>query len=301
MIRSREEHGLTLIEMMVALVVSLIVFGATLSLLSVFQNGNSFAQKRNETQDNARTAVDRLARELRNVVAPTTASFGALEAAGAYSMTFQTVDPGQVAGGSNVTNAMRVRYCLDFSTPSNETVWRQVKRWTTATAPTLPTATACPDPSGGSWDSNSRAITNATNKNGGKDRALFVYGPTSVSLVAQIISVQTNVFLDSNPGHRPGESQLTSAVALRNENRQPIVAFVATQVNGHVLLNASGSHDPDGLDLTYQWSDGASVLTCTAQQCDAGAPASGSSHTYTLQVADPGGLTNSTSQTVVIQ
>lgn len=302
MIRARDESGVTLMEMMVALVVSLIVFAATLGALSVFQNDNSYAQKRSETQDTARTAVDRLSRELRNVVAPTTAAFGALEAAGTYAMTFQTVDPGAVPNGSlNTTNTMRVRYCLNYSTPTNETLWRQVKRWTTATAPALPAGTACPDATAGAWDSNSQVITNVTNRNGGQDRPVFVYGPTSVSLVAQIISVETNLFLDPSPGKPPGEAQLTSAVALRNENRQPIVAFTPSQVNGHLLLNGSGSHDPDGLDLTYQWSDGATVLPCTTQQCDDGVLGSGSSHTFTLQVTDPGGLTNSTSQTVVIQ
>src|SRR5579872_4859089 len=59
MMRARDEDGFTLVELLVAMAITAIVFGATLTVLDVFQSNNRFDQLRNENQDNARTAIDR--------------------------------------------------------------------------------------------------------------------------------------------------------------------------------------------------------------------------------------------------
>jgi prepilin-type N-terminal cleavage/methylation domain-containing protein len=299
---ARAEHGFTLIEMLVAMVMAGIVFGATLTLLDVFQSNNRRDQLRNETQDNARNSIDRLSRQLRNVIAPTAGTFGALEQAGPYSLAFQTIDSSHAAEGLNKTNAMRVRYCLNDANPNNEVLWQQTMRWKTAEAPTLPSSTACPDLSGSDWESSSQLVQNVTNESGGQNRPMFLYGPPSATEVSQIISVESSVFIDPNPGQKPGETQLTSGVSMRNESRQPIVTFTVTKEGLHQeFLNASESHDPDGLALTYQWWDNGTELSTTSQSFKTGELVPGSSHTFKLQVTTPGGLTNSTSKTVIIQ
>jgi len=288
--------------MLVTMVMAAVVFGATLTILDVFQSNNRRDQLRNETQDNARNAMDRLARQVRNVIAPTVGAYGALEQAGPYSLTFQTIDSNQVAGGLNATNAMRVRYCLNDLSPNNEVLWQQVKRWTEATAPALPTSTACPDLSASHWESSTQLVQNVTNESGGQNRPLFVYGPPSATEVAQIISVEPSIFIDLNPGQKPGEAQLTSGVSMRNESRQPIVTFTVTPEGRHQeFLNASESRDPDGLALTYQWWDNGTELSTTSQQFETGELTAGSSHTFKLQITTPGGLSNSTSKTVIVQ
>jgi prepilin-type N-terminal cleavage/methylation domain-containing protein len=293
----RGEHGFSLIEVLVAMAISVVVFGATLTLLDAFQRQSQADQLRNETQDSARNAIDRISLQLRNVAAPTAGAFGALEQATPYSLAFQTVDPTQAKeGATNKSGLMRVRYCLNDTTPSNEVLWTQVKRWQ-GTAPALPASTSCPDLAASDWDSSSQLVQHVTNRIGGQERPLFIY---SASSVTQIVSMESNLFLDLNPGSRPGEAQLTSGVSLRNANRQPIVGFTATQVNGHVLLNASESRDPDGLALTYKWKDGGTVLPSTGQQYETEKFASKSTHTFTLEVTNPGGLSNSTSKTVTI-
>jgi len=306
-----EEHGFTLVELLVAMALAMIVFGATLTAFDVFQTSNRFDLLRNEAQDNARNAIDRLARELRNVAAPSTGSAGALEKAVTpaeekegkpASITFQTISSSPLKG-ANATNAMRVRYCLDDTkspaTPSNEILYRQAQTWETKAAPEIPTATECPDEKPGDWESTTQLVRYITNKNGGQSRALFAYG--SASEVSKIVTVEPTLYLNVNPSQsRPGETQLTSSISLRNSNRTPVAAFTATEINGQILLNASESTDPDGLALTYKWSEGATVQPSTSQQWETAALSKGS-HSFTLEVTDPGGLHSSLTKSVTIK
>jgi prepilin-type N-terminal cleavage/methylation domain-containing protein len=304
MMRPRYQHGFTLIEVLVTMLLMMVVFGATLSLLDAFQNDNRLDQLRNETQDNARNAMDRLARQLRNVVAPTKGvviSPGALEEAQPYSLAFETVDTLKTAAAPNKNNVMRVRYCLDVSKLKNEVLWEQVARWGTETAPELPTNTACPDKTAGDWETTTQVVRRLTNKYpAGQSRPLFVY---SASGIPQIVSVETNVYIDVSPGHvRPGESQLSSGVSLRNANRPPIVSFTAIPKNGQAELNASASHDPDGLALTYKWWQDGALLPTTAQRYTTTAPGGvHGTHTFKLEVTNPGGLSGEETQSVTFQ
>jgi Tfp pilus assembly protein PilV len=286
----RGEQGFTLVEVLVAVVMTVVVFGAALTALIAFQHNTTSGILRNEAQDHARNALDRLARGLRSVAAPTAKFSGALEEAVPYSITFQTIDSEKTAGGANATNAMRVRYCLNDSTPTNEVLWQQVQRWTTAEAPTLVSSSECPDRTAGRWNGSTQLASNITNRIGGQNRAAFTY---SAGSTPQIVAVESKLYIDLKPGSRPGESELTTATSLRNANRPPIVSFTATKINGRnrVLLNGSESRDPEGLALTYKWKEGSTVLPTTAQQYETGELSTGS-HTFTLEVTDPGGLTS---------
>jgi prepilin-type N-terminal cleavage/methylation domain-containing protein len=293
----RREDGFTLIEVVVTMAVTLVVFGATLTALGAFANGSRNDTLRAEMQERARNALDRIARGLRNVTAPTAKSPGALDQASEYSITFDTIDGTKVAGSLNATNAMRVRYCLSDANPANEALYQQVQRWKTAGPPAVPAATACPDTTAGDWEETSKIVTNVVNRLGGQPRPVFVYSATTTP---QIVTVEANLFVDLKPNAQPNETQLTTAVSLRNANRPPIVSFSATQINGHVLLNGSESRDPEGLSLTYKWLDGSTTLASTAQTYETPALVKGSTHTFTLEVTDPAGLASSTTQTVTI-
>jgi prepilin-type N-terminal cleavage/methylation domain-containing protein len=297
----RSEHGFTLIEMLVAIAMSAVVFGATLTVLDVFQKNNRVDQLRNETQDLARTAIDRLARDLRNAAAPNSGVPGALEVAEPYALTFDTVDSTKITA-ENANNDMRVRYCLNDAEPNNEELWLQVKRWGKTEA-ALPSATACPDTTAGDWESSARLVTHISNRLGGQERPLFVYGPSSASTTAQIASVGPTLYMNVNPSGRPGETQLTTSLTLRNANRTPVASFTAVELGStrRVLLNASESIDPDGKALSYRWWDGSTELPSTAQQYETEPLTLGSEHTYKLTVTDPAGLTTTTEQTVKIK
>jgi Tfp pilus assembly protein PilE len=292
------DDGFTLVEMLVTMAVTMVIFGATLTALGAFNNQSHIDTLRAEMQETARAALDRIARGLRNVTAPSTKSAGALDQAGKYSITFDTIDSQKISGGANTTNAMRVRYCLNNVNPENETLYQQVKRWTTAEPPPVPTSKVCPDTNTSDWDSYSQVASNIVNRFGGQVRPVFVYSTTETP---QIVTVEANLWLDLNPSSAPNETQLTTAVSLRNANRPPIVSFTATQINGHVFLNGSESRDPEGLSLTYKWYDGNTVLPSSSEEYETEALTKGSTHTFTLEVTDPSGLVSvSSPQTVTI-
>ena len=304
MTRVRDERGFTLIELLVAMAITTIVFGSTLSVLDTFQSNNRVDQLRNENQDAARATLDRLSRQLRNIVARTTSEGivpGALEQAEESAITFETIDTANAASGQNKTNAMRVRYCLNDSSPEDEVLWEEVQRWKTEGAPTLPSSTSCPDRTKGDWETLNQLVQHITNLYGGKKHALFTY---SAKEAPQILSVETNLFVSLNPTQtQPGDTQLTSAVDLRNANRVPVAEFTATEEgNATVRLNASASYDPNGLTLKYKWwQNGAELNTTSQQYITKEVFKVGEKPKFKLEVTNPGKLSASAETTVTIK
>lgn len=303
MISARSENGFTLVEVLASMAIMVIVFGATLSLFDLFQKDNRLDNLRNEAQDSARTAIDSLARELRNGAAPSSLTPGALEKAGKYSIVFQTIEPTTnpiPAEDKNKTNAIRVRYCLNNSEPKNEILWKQTVKWTTETAPALPVSTTCPDTV--NYQTSVQVAQHIVNRNGRTTAPLFTYIPASWTEVGQITAVEPNIYLNVNPGEtRPGESQLNSSIDLRNENRTPTAAFTAIEVGNRIVkLNGSQSTDPDGLALSYKWWDGAEQLSSTSAEAETKQLPPNSTQTFKLTVTTPSGLSASQEATLTI-
>lgn len=310
----REEQGFTLVELLVTMTIAIVVLGAVLMVLEVFQTNARYAQLRNENQDTARTTLDDLSRQLRNVVARTTNKGtvpGALEQAEEYAITFETVDTSRSSSGLNQLNAMRVRYCLDDSNPEDEVLWEEVKRWETQEAPEVPSSTSCPDrtkegTSEADWEKLTEVVQNITNRMNGQKHPLFTY---SAKETPEILSVAIDMFLNVDPKQaRPGSSELTSGVSLRNANRRPIAEFSATLENTdktnerYVRLNASASYDPDGLSLTYKWwLNGAELSTTSQQYVTKEAFATGTTQKFELEVTNPGGLSETAEKSVEIK
>jgi type II secretory pathway component PulJ len=290
--RGTREDAFTIVEVLVAMALALVVMGASLSSFDVFQTNQGYARRRNETQDAARTTMDRLARQLRNVIAPNVEEAGALEAVEAegYSLRFETIDTSGEAEAS-ATHVMRVRYCLEDSNPEDETLWEQTQQWSEGT-PAVPTETSCPEQSGGKpaggWDSMRRVVEHVTNRIGAEHRPVFTY---SSSELPQIITVKTDLYLNVDPRNRPGESRLTSAVALRNANRKPVAKFTVTSEAGgtRYRLNASESYDPGGLALTYKWWINGEEQPSTSQIYQTELKEK-TTYTFELEVTNPGGL-----------
>jgi type II secretory pathway component PulJ len=303
---------MTLVELLVGMTLSLILFGAVLGLLEVFMRQNTIDQNRNEIQDRARSGLDILTRQLRNVAAPSATQAGALELAGPYDLIFQTVDTENNWGPGNTTNQMRVRYCLSTSgsgaSTSNAILYRQTQTWTTSTTPAIPSTSACPATG---WTSTAYAdyqvVNHVTNEINNQDRPVFTYAPIGATASNQINDVEADLFLDPNPGKPPGETELKTGIYLRNDFASPLANFYFTQPNGQITLNASASTDPNGQALSYQWAvNGVTQPGATSEVWVAGSAGSAqyphqTNVTFTLTVTSTGGLSTTTSQTVKIQ
>ena len=246
----RGEAGL--VQLLVAMGMSLAVLGATLSIFSGSERIDRQTQARNASQESARLAMDLMSRELRNLASPTPEQPEAVDLAGPYDLVFETVDPVGPNLADNGSNVERVRYCLG-GTASSGVLYRQEQRWTTATPPAMPSTSGCPS-SVPAWSTRTQVAWGITNAREGLDRPLFRYDAENLTDIALI---HTQVFVDDDPVHGPGETSLSTGVFLRNQNRRPIAEFTAeTAVPGSIVLNGSTSQDPEGEPLQYQWFDG---------------------------------------------
>lgn len=291
------DEGFSLVEMLAGIAIFAVVLGATLTALETFVLGVERNQRRNDTQQQARTALDRMARELRNLASPTPNQPQAVDKAGAFDLVFQTVDASEPSGGANTANVRRQRYCLDTSDPRYGRIWVQAQTWTQDTTPAVPSTASCPDPDT-QWISSRELATNIVNQIDGQNRPIWAY---NAATTPDVSFIRTTVHVDRDPGHAPGETTLSTGVFLRNQNRSPVAAFTATITgNGHVLLNGSPSSDPEGQPLTYTWYDGATEVG-SGITYDYLAPTTGQ-RSLSLKVSDPGGLhADAPAQTVSVQ
>ena len=280
----RGERGQSLMELLIAMTVFLLILGATLDVFASSQTLNTQANARNDAQDQARVALDTLSRQLRNLASPTPEQPQAVDKATAYDLVFQTVDAVGPNTGLNAANVERVRYCLG-GTASAGVLYRQEQRWTTQAAPAAPGTAACPS-TDGQWSVTRRMAAAITNVNNGLNRPLFTFDsavPTDVS------SVHVQLYVDLDPLHPPAETNISSGVYLRNQNRRPVASFTADpSTPGKIVLNGSASADPEGEPLTYVWYDGTSKVGDGIRYDYA--VSRNSSHTLLLKVYDPAGL-----------
>jgi type II secretory pathway pseudopilin PulG len=277
----RSESGFTLPELLIGTFLLVVVMLATFSALNGFGNATRANFSQNLAQSVARTAVDRMARELRSTGNPGVAA-SPIERASQDELVFQTVDPFGAASGSNSTSVERVRYCLDNALK----LWKQVQTWTTASPPSLPTASACPHTSYGSQRDVAEYVVNEDN---GQTRPVFTY---DAATAANVTTVTVDLYTDTNVSKAPGAQRLNTTVFLRNKSQPPVASFTASPLGSqHVLLNASASADPDGDELTYTWYDGSTQIG-SGVIFDYASPTTGS-HDLSVTATDPAGLSNS--------
>ncbi len=283
-----DERGFTLVELLAASLIFLIVMAATLNALDAFSAQTAQTERRNVTQQQARLAVNQIARQLRNLASPTPRQPQAVDKAAPFDLVFQTVDPQGPNSGANKTNVRRMRYCL-----ASGRVYRQSQTWTSATTPAVPNTGACPD-ADARWTGTTLVAENVVNDTA---RPAWLYDAVTT---ADITFVRTTLVVDVQSDGR-GETALSTGVFLRNQNRAPTAAFTATAAgNRHVLLNGSISTDPEGEPLVYAWYDGTTQVG-TGITLDYVAPATGT-RSLGLTVTDPGGLdADAPAQNVVVR
>jgi type II secretory pathway component PulJ len=302
--RLRDERGVTLVELLIGMVITLVIFGATLTAVTAVSRSAQRTNEHNEAQDVARTYMDRLARQLRNLASPSIftedyqAQPYAVDSAAPYDLVFRMVDEVRAAGSLNQANVKRVRYCLDATTPSRGKLYQQEQAWTNRASndpPPLPSLASCP---AAGWTRTALVSEDIVNRIGGQNRPLFAYNSADLQRISQI---HADLYVDTTPGEAPVETRLGSGVTLRNQNRVPVARLDVDQSGSQLVLNGSASEDPEGMPLTYQWYiDPPTPLpncelvpkpaSCVAQGVVVDTPLTPGNHRVVLVVKDPAGL-----------
>ena len=302
--RLREERGVTLIELLIGMVITTVVFGLTLTVVTSVSRSAQRNDAHNEAQDVARTYMDRLARELRNLASPSIftedyqAQPYAVDSAAPYDLVFRMVDEVRPGGSLNQANVKRVRYCLDATDPSRGKLYQQEQTWTNRASndpPPLPGLGTCP---AAGWTRTALVSEHVVNRTGGQNRPMFVYNSADLQRISQI---HADLYVDTTPGEAPVETRLGSGVTLRNQNRVPIARLDVDASGSQLVLNGSASEDPEGMPLTYQWYvDPPTPLpncdalpkpaSCVGQGVVVNTPLTPGNHRIVLVVKDPAGL-----------
>jgi len=282
MTRLRNDSGVTLVEVLLASVISLVVLGATLTVFGGLLRQRENIERQSEVETQARRGSDRLARQLRNLASPAdiitnvpaSTQPKSVDRNLPFDLIFKDIDDVRPAGSLNSANVRRVRYCLQTSgavpgagfsaAPDRGVLWLQTQTWTTALPPAVPAATECP---GAGWSTQRIVADHVTNAAASPVRPVFRYSgdaglvtDTSDEARETISRVEETLIVDADPARRPAAAQLTSSVLLRNQNRAPIARFTYTLLNPllsptscSVQLNGSASEDPESKPLEYQW------------------------------------------------
>ncbi len=282
MTRVRNESGFTLVEVLMASVLSLVILGATLTAFSGLVRQRQNLDRQTEAEAQARQGSDRLARQLRNLASPAdiitnvqlSTQPKSVDRNLPFDLVFKDIDDVRSAGSLNSANVRRVRYCLQttgtvpgtgFTAAANRGIlWLQTQTWTSALPPAMPATTDCP---GTGWTTQRIVADSLTNAALSPARPVFRYSgdaglvtDTSDAARETISRVEETLIVDADPARTPAATQLTSSVILRNQNRAPTARFTYTLLNPllspttcSVQLNGSASEDPESKPLEYQW------------------------------------------------
>lgn len=296
----RDQRGFSIVELVLVSAVVTVVLAGVLTTFTSFSSDVERNQRLSESQARTREAIDQMARQLRNLASPTPEKPEAVDHAGPYDLVFQTVDPSGPGGGQNPGNVQRVRYCLDAPASGAPSLWKQVQTWTSSPPPPMPSITACPDPS---WPGvATRLVQGMTNReNGRTDRPLFQYAG-DVTKPPTITAITMQAWVRSATDKEPRLGVLRSQVFLRNQNEAPVCEQQASRGGlNRLVLNGSGSFDPEGNELTYEWDDvTGGAPTRLGDGIILNTLVTAGYRDIRLRVKDPAGLTSECTQRVLV-
>jgi prepilin-type N-terminal cleavage/methylation domain-containing protein len=292
--RLREEDGFALTELLVALVVMGLLMVTSLLVFQAFSNQSRRVDSQSQAQNNARRAIDRMVVQLRSATAGNATGGTPIEKATSNDLVFLV--PTQSASlTNNARGVMHTRYCLDTSTSTNGVLYMQTAPYDTATNSAAPSTTACP---GTGWTTQAQVADHLVNQLQSPTVSLFT---TESDSSGNILDITVRAFVDTNTSTDPRATDLQSSVTLRNLNRQPTADLNCQATsNGHAICDASSSIDADGDNLTYSWTMDGSPLSSTTYRLDQSSLASHSTHSFTVTVTDPGGLTSSATRSITM-
>ena len=289
---ARGQAGFTLIELLVSMSLITVVVMATISAFVAFNRNERVNRLQNESQDEARLTMERLSSQLRNLASPNDNVPKSVEKAEPYDLVFLTVDAVKPVGSLNARNIKRVRYCVGPVANGKAPLVKQEQTWQVQNPPPLFSTASCPD---ASWGNNTTVAEDIVNTGQATPVPAFTFTPGPAPL-DDITAIRADLMVDWNPGKSPAAADLRSGVYLRNQNRAPIASCTAKSSGTglQIALNGSASEDPEGFNMKkFTWYADGDTTTAIASGVVAiwAAPSSGS-HSFTLEVQDQGGLTD---------
>ena len=297
MSRLRDQSGLSLTEVLAAMFVSLIIFGAAITTWVEFLDVSGRSESQTKAQDTARSTVERVGSHLRNAM--TTGGSGAAinSASSSFDLIFLMPLPSTTPNATtNPRGLSHIRYCLSNAGTNNDVLWFQTSPYDSTTAASPPSISACPSTS---WATRTAVADHIVNRSTAITPALFTM-KTDGATPPSITHVEIHPIVDWNPNKSPDATELRSTVSLRNLNRAPSASLSCQGLsNGHAVCDGSASTDPDGESLGYAWTmNGTALSTETTSRLDKSPLTSGSNYTFQLTVTDGAGVTATASRNV---
>jgi prepilin-type N-terminal cleavage/methylation domain-containing protein len=289
----RDQRGMTLTELMAAMLLAVILFGAAVTTFVEFLDVSTRSDNQNRAQDTARTSIDRLAAQLRNAMSTNSTGTNPIESVSDFDLIFLTPLAGTTPNATtNPRGLSHVRYCL-----KTDVLWVQTTEYNSNTQPTPPTTVNCPN---NNWTTKTAVADHVVNEDVAGDPPLFT-AKTDTSTPPNVTHIQLHAIVDWNLNKDPDPTELQSTINLRNFNRVPTAAMTCQGLaNGHAICDGSGSIDPDGAALQYAWTMDGSTQSETTYRLDKSGLAAHSVHTFVLTITDSGGATSTVTRTVTM-
>ena len=250
----RREHGFTVMEVLVVMIIALLILSATLETFGGLVRNSDQTNRRNAAAETARNALDDEVRLVRNLAQRIASPV--IDRAGATDLIFQTSEPSRTW----------VRYCLDTSRGDEHgRLWQATQAIPDGVWAPLAAAQRGPCPGTG-WTTRLVVADAVVNLAGGAQRPLFAYacsdgGSACAGDAAgfdRIVLVSATLYVDVDVDRAPPAVRVASRAYLRNQNQAPTAALQATPAGPRtIMLNGSGSADPEGRTLDYFWFAGA--------------------------------------------
>ena len=271
--RLRDADGMTIVELLVAMTMSLLIFAATLQVYETAIRTSSRTDKAVNAAERGQQTMSRLVRALREATA-----WQQTRAGGTAGTVLLRADSSDIAvarvapRGARTTANPRVLESLRFCVSDGRLYHQRITGRGTP-------VTACPDPA---WT----VVATVSGIRNAASAPVFAY-ETDVTGIA---TVAVRLDIDDDPLTGPPAQTLLGGVQLRNQNQPPSASFTVIPTSGrHLQLNASTSVDPEGQLLEYTWRDNGAVIPDRATPLlDYVAPAAGT-RTIELTVKDPSG------------
>ena len=291
----RDERGVTLVELLAAIFIAVIIFGAAVTTFVTFIDVSTRSDNQTRSQDETRSTLERLSAQARNSMATGSAGATPIEALSDYDFVFLAPLVNTTTNATtNPRGLTHVRYCLPNAGAKNDSLFLQTVPYNSSTQATPPSRTQCPS---NTWPNKTVVAEHFTNRSLNKPLFTAINDSTGVTT-----HVRVRAIVDWNPNSSPDATELFTTINLRNVNRVPTAQMTCQGLaNGHIQCDLSGSSDPDGQSLSYSWTrDGTTVAGATSVRLDHSPNVAKSVHTIIGRVTDPGGATATVTKTVTM-